>query len=299
MNTKWLKDNILLLGFLTVFLVIVGGLVWLQQRAAAKVQEMDNSLAEQSAQINHLREMKPPPTPENIKIVKQSRQELEHLYQDLLGVVSQSHVQTQVVTQPGQFLQLMASKFASLRQNLEKYGVKVPEGFAFGFSRYVGTSSAPPAAGLSEQQTTNVLTQLTRQLDAIQKISDLLIQSKPDEITQILRVEVEPGAGSADALDVPGNVPKGLYEMLPFEFHFSGTKDALQAFLNSLSQSQWFFAVRSVEVVGEQPVTGAGLGTEPVPSETAAAPKRTVLKVTTRIDLIEFPQEPAPKPKKT
>lgn len=296
MNTKWLKQNAVLLGFLTAFLLLVGALVWLQQRAAAKVEQNEGLLAEQVSQLNHLGEMKPPPSRENIETAKQSRQELEHLYSDLLGMVARSQIRTQEVVQPGQFLQLMASKFAHLRQNLEKTGVKVPDGFAFGFSRYVGPSSAPPTKGLSEQETTNVLTQLTKQSDAIEKISDLLIQSRPDEITQIRRAEVEPGSPSQDAMDIPiSNDPKGLYEMLPFEFRFICTTEALRTFLNSLSTSEWFFAVRSVHIMGEPPAPPTGTG-EVSSAETTAGAKRTVLNVTVRIDLIEFPPQPVAKP---
>jgi hypothetical protein len=293
MNTKWLKNNALLLGFVTAFLVVVGALVWLQQGAAAKVQEIDNSLNEQVAQLSHLRELKPPPTRENIDVYKQNRQELEQLYSDLLSVVSRSQIQTQEFVRPVGFLQLMASRFARLRQGAEKAKVKLPDGFAFGFSRYAGPPPTLPARGLSEAETTNVLTQLTKQMAAIEKLSDLLIQSRPDEISQIRRAEVEPGSPSQDAMDAPVS-SKGLYDVLPFEFRFAGTTDALRTFLNNLSQADWFFAVRSVQVTGEQPAAPTGTGEI---AAAAAAPKRTVLTVTVRVDLIEFPQQSVAKPK--
>jgi hypothetical protein len=293
MNTKWLKNNALLLGFVTVFLVVVGALVWLQQGAAAKVQEIDNSLAEQVSQLSHLHELKPPPTRENIDVFKQNRQELEHLYSDLLSVVSRSQIQTQAFVRPVGFLQLMASRFARLRQNAEKAKVKLPDGFAFGFSRYAGPPPTLPARGLSEAETTNVLTQLTKQMAAIEKLSDLLIQSRPDEISQIRRAEVEPGSPSQDAMDITVS-NKGLYDVLPFEFRFVGTTDALRAFLNNLSQSEWFFAVRSVQVAGEQPAAPTGANEAVI---AAAAAKRSVLTVTIRVDLIEFPQQSVSKPK--
>jgi len=301
MNTKWLKDNALLLGLVAAFLIVIGVLVWLQQKAAGKVQEMDSSLAEQLSQYNHLREMKPPPTPENINILKQNRQDLERLYDDLLAKVGSSQIQTQQVAQPGEFLQLLASKFANLRQTLKTSGVKAPEGFAFGFSRYiggVGAAPSPPAKGLSPQETTNVLTQLSRQLDAIEKISDLLIKSRPDEITQVRRAEVDPGSLSADALDIPVS-NKGLYEVMPFEFRFAGTTDSLRNFLNSLSKSDWFFAVRSVQAAGEQPTTpgvGETGGPAPTAAEAGGLGKKMLVNVIVRIDLIEFPPRPPGKP---
>jgi hypothetical protein len=83
--------------------------------------------------------------------------------------------------------------------------------------------------------------------------------------------------------------------MLPFEFRFICTTEALRTFLNSLSTSEWFFAVRSVHIIGEPPAPPTGTGEVPS-AETTAGAKRTVLNVTVRIDLIEFPPQPVAKP---
>jgi hypothetical protein len=293
MNTKWLKQHAVLLGFVGAFLVVLGVLIWLQQQAAAKRQEIDNQLAEQLSQRDHFLEAKPPPTQENIKIEKQNRQQLDRLYNDILTAIGHSQLQTQEVIRPGGFLQLMASQFAGLHQLAEKNTVKLPDGFAFGFSRYVGPSSAPPARGLSEQDTTNVLAQLQKQLRAIEKLSQLLIESRVDEIIQIRRAEVEPGSSNPDALEIPISADsKGLYETLPFELRFTCTTEALRTFLNSLSKSDWFFAVRSMHVTGPTPSAEAS-----APGAGAAeAARRTQLNVTIRLDLIEFPPKPPAKP---
>jgi hypothetical protein len=153
-----------------------------------------------------------------------------------------------------------------------------------------------PARGLSDEETKKVLTQLMKQLRAIEKLSELLIESRVDEVIQIRRAEVEPGSPSQDALEVPITTdPKGLYDTLPFEFQFACTTQALRNFLNNLSKSEWFFAVRRVQITGEVPpaTTGAPSGAS---SSDAAAARRTRLGVTIRIDLIEFPQQPAAKP---
>src|ERR1035438_8626428 len=140
---------------------------------------------------------------------------------------------------------------------------------------------------------------LVKQLRAIEKISTLLIESHVDDIDQIRRSEVEPTSGS-DTLDVPiGNDPKVLYQTLPFEFQFHCTPEALRDFLNSLTKSDWFFAVRKVQVIGEPPPpaekpAAAPPGGTPVPA-VVSAPKRTRLVVTVRVDLIEFPGKTAGK----
>lgn len=296
MNTKWLKQNAMLLGLGAVFALVLGGLIWLQQQAAGKRQEIDNQLAEQMSELDHLRAMKPAPSRENIEILKQSRQQLDRLYKDLIAAVGDSQIQTQEVVRPVGFLQSMSSRFARLRQSAETAGVKLPEGFAFGFSRYAGPTPTLPARGLSDEETRKVLTQLMKQLRAIEKVSELLIESRVDEITQIRRAEVEPGSPSQDALEVPITTdPKGLYDTLPFEFQFAGTTQALRNFLNNLSKSEWFFAVRRAQITGEAPPAATGAPGSASSSEAAAA-RRTRLAVTIRIDLIEFPQKPAAKP---
>jgi hypothetical protein len=281
---------VVLLGAAGAFLLVLGALVWLQQQAAAKRQEIDNQLAEQLSQRDHFVQATPPPTRENIDILKRDREHLDLLHNEMLTAIGHSQLQTQEVIRPGGFLQLMAAQIGRLRQSAEKNTVKLPEGFAFGFSRYVGPSSRPPAYGLSEQETTNVLARLQKQLRAVEKLSQLLIESRVDEIAQIRRSEVEPGSSSQDALDIPISVdPKGSYETLPFELRFACTTEALRTFLNSLSKSDWFFAVRSVHVTGPTPATEAT-----TTAETTA--RRTVLNVTIRVDLIEFPPKPPAKP---
>ncbi len=303
MNAKWFKQNAVLLGFVAAFVVVLGGLIWLQQQAAGKRKGIDALLEQQSSELNRLWTMKPSPSDENIKVLRQNREQLDGLYSNLLAAVSHSQIQTQEVIRPVGFLQLMASKFAHLRQNAETAGVKLPEGFAFGFSRYAGPSPTLPGRDSSDEETNKyVLAQLVKQLGAIEKITELLAESRVDEITQIQRAEVEPGSASPEALDVPISTdPKGLYKTLPFQFRFTCATPSLRTFLNKLSQSEWFFAVRQLQITGEAPVAstsgqGATEGGAP-PAETSASQKRTRLAVVIRIALVEFSPKPEVKPR--
>ncbi len=143
------------------------------------------------------------------------------------------------------------------------------------------------------------MTLLVKQLRAIEKISTLLIESHVDDINVIRRSEVEP-TGGPDTLDVPiVNDPNALYQVLPFEFQFDCTPEALRDFLNGVTKSDWFFAVRKVQVTGESPPPDKA----PAPptggaaaAATLSTPKRTRLSVVVRIDLIEFPSKPTGKP---
>ena len=300
MNVKWLKQNALIVGFIAAFLVVLGGVIWLQQAASSKSNDIDAALGEQSAQLQHLLEMKPAPSRENIDIVKKDRLQVDRLYTNLLTAVSHS-IDTPADLRPVGFLQLMASSFTRLRQAADASGTKLLEGFAFGFGRYAGPPATLPARGLSEEDTKRVLSLLVKQLNAIEQISTFLITNHVDEINQIRRSEVEPSGGGTggtsggETIELPITTDsKGLYQVLPFEFQFTCTGEALRSFLNSLTKSEWIFAVRSVQVTGEAPsaerasTPRAGSVSTPAPT----APKRERLTVNVRIDFIEFTRKP-------
>jgi hypothetical protein len=299
MNLSWLKKHAMVVAFVAAFLIVLGVVVWLQQQASGKKAEIDTGLQEQTSQLNHLLQTKPAPTRENIEILKQDRAQVDHLYQELLANVAHSRIQAPPDLRPVAFLQRMASQLAKLRQAAEAANVKIVDGFAFGFSRYAGTPPTIPARNLSEEDTKRVVTLLVKQLLAIEKISTLLIESRVDDLAVIRRSEVESSNGP-DALEVPiVNDPRALYQTLPFEFQFHCTPEALRDFLNSLTKSDWFFAVRKVQVIGEPPPPSekpgaAPHGGAPVPA-VISPPKRTRLAVTVRVDLIEFPSKPAGK----
>jgi hypothetical protein len=300
MNTKWLKQNAIMVGFAAVFLVLLGGVIWLQQMAAGKSAEVDAGLAEQMSQLEHLLQTKPAPARENIEIVKRDREQVDRLYSKLLGTVGQSRVDTPSDLRPVGFLQLMASSFNRLRQAADANGLKLQDSFAFGFGRYAGPPATLPARNLSPEESKRILGLLVKQLAAIDQISTMLITNRVDEITLIRRAEVEPG-GANEAADLAiTDDPKALHHVLPFEFQFACTSEALRGFLNSLTQSKWFFVVRRLQITGEAPSTErsatltGGHGAAVVqPAPTAA--KRTRLAVTARIDLIEFPNQEPPK----
>ncbi|MGA2138967.1 MAG: hypothetical protein ABSH14_08925 [Verrucomicrobiia bacterium] len=290
MNIKWLKQNAVIVGFIAAFLVVLGGVVWLQQSASSKGAEVDTALEEQRSQLQHYSTQKLGPSRENIDLVKKDREQVAHLYQQLLTTVGRSQIPTHSDLRAVNFLQQMASQVAHLRQAAETNNVKVADGFAFGFGRYAGSQPQLPAKGLSEEETKRVLTLLVKQLRAIEQISLLLISSHVDEINQIRHSEAEPGGASAEALDIPiPDDPKALYQVLSFEFQFTCTGEALRAFLNSLTKSEWFFAVRSVKVVGEAPSTEKSSPGSSATAALATPPKPVHLSVTMRIDLIEFP----------
>jgi len=302
MNLKWVKQHALTAGFVAAFVVVLGVLIWMQQTAASKRAEVDAALQEQQSQLEHLLQQKVAPSRENIDVTKQDREQLDQLYGRLLGTVSHN-IEVPSDLRPVGFLQFMASSFSRLHQAAEAAGIKLQDGFAFGFGRYAGPPPTLPARNLSPDDTKRVLTLLVKQLTAIDHISMLLISNHVAEINQIRRADVEPGAGGtlgAESLETAIKTdPNALYQVLPFEFEFKCSGDALRAFLNSLTKADLFFAVRRVQVTGETPTTEktpTGPGAATAAAVTPPLLKPTLLTVTVRIDQIEFPPpQPAKK----
>ncbi|MGO9609942.1 MAG: hypothetical protein ACLPT4_09925 [Verrucomicrobiia bacterium] len=311
MNLKWLKQNVLTVGFLTAFVIVLGVLIWLQQAAASKRAGVDAALQEKQSQLGQLLLQKPAPSHESIDLIKQDREQVDQLYGQLVGAVSHK-IEVPPDLRPVGFLQLMASSFSRLHQAAEAAGIKLQDGFAFGFGRYAGSTSTLPAKNLSPEDTKRVLTLLVKQLAAIDQISTLLISNHVAEIVQIRRAEVEPGGGGGgsggsgaggEPLDASIKTdPKALYQVLPFEFQFRCSGEALRGVLNSLTKADLFLAVRRLQITGEAPVTektSTGSGAAAAAVAAAATPtilKPTLLTVTMRIDLIEFPTpQPAKK----
>jgi hypothetical protein len=302
MNLKWLKQHSLTAAVVAVFVIVLGALIWLQQKAASKRAQVDAALLEQQSTYDHLNQTKVAPSRENISAVQQDREQLDHLYSRLLQSVSHN-IEVPADLGPVDFLQRMASSFARLHQLAEASGVKLPENFAFGFGRYESTL---PAKNLSPEDTKRVLVLLVKQLTAIEHASQLLMSSHVAVIDGIRRAEVEPGGGTAsgaDSLDATVRTEaNALYQVLPFEFEFKCTGDALRTFLDSLTKADLFFAVRRLQITGETPTgekTYAGPGVAAPFAAAAAAPtgpNPSLLTVTVRIDLIEFPPpQPAKK----
>jgi hypothetical protein len=305
MNLKWLKQNMLTVGFVTAFVVVLGVLIWRQQVAASKRASVNAALQERQSQFNHLLQQKPAPSRESIDVVKQDREQVAQLYGRLVGAVSHN-IEVPPDLRPVGFLQLMASSFSRLRQAAEAAGIKPQDGFAWGFGRYVGASSTLPAKNLSPEDTKRVLTLLVKQLTAIDQISTLLISNHVAEIVQIRRAEVEPGGGGGESLDAAIKAdPHALYQVLPFEFQFKCSGETLRGFLNSLTKSDLFLVVRRLQVTGETPATEktpTGPGATAATAAATATPtilNPTLLSVTMRIDLIEFPTPQQPILKET
>jgi len=291
MNLRALQKHLIMIIAGTVFLVALGGIIWLWQRAAAEKADIVSQLEDQQAQLNSLLATKPAPSPENIKALKDEREQVNELFAKLQEGTLRPTIAATSLENGDQFRQLLNETVTRLESQAGRNRVKIPDNFRFGFSRYESESPCKP--GVSPEECKKTLEPLGKQLFAIEKLSDLLMESHIDEITHIRRTEVDPGAQGTDALDVQFTKdPKGLYQLYPFEFEFICDTKALRVFLNNLANAQSIFTVRAVKIDSATTTGGGAPGTVSAESAPSTVPVQTVehrrLTVTVRIDLVEF-----------
>jgi hypothetical protein len=295
MNIGWLKRHLVVIAFAAVFLGLLGVIVWFEHNASTAKQHTEDELSDQQAQLQQLQSLNPYPSKQNGDALRHDREQLQTLFKSLQHDLGHDSITISNLQNEVDFSQRLREILQQLSDAATNEHVATPDQFAFGFSRYVSTFPCrnPPARPEDCRQ---VLALLAKQLLVVQKLTLMIISNGVEAITAIRRTEVEPGSTSTDALSLPIlHDPKSLYDSLPFEIQFTCNAKSLQAFLNSLSQSDWFFAVKSLKITSESATTSAATaapvhaspgapGAEPIkPSE------RNRLIVTARIDLVEFP----------
>jgi len=205
---------------------------------------------------------------------------------------------------------------SQLNAAAKTHGISVPDGFYYGFSRYLNTNP--------NQDATTVL---ERQQLAIGAISEILINAPVRSIVSVERTYEEDPESTSSSSMRPGQqqgssqlaghsveAPGGVYTAYPFEFEFDADTESLRAVVNSLMKADYVFVIRSVMVQNEkldspkttdlQQMAGMNSGDQPSivnssPGAVAAStPTATVglqylfgdeaLHIRMRIDLIDW-----------
>ncbi len=298
---KWVKQNLTVIVPLCVFVVLLAAGGWKAWDARGKLESVKHDLDEKRTTLEEMRGSKPYPSQENADLLRKDRERLTKQYEALRAAVSKSEVKVPDDLSPIMFQRLLYQMWDSWQQSAANAGVKLPEKFTFGFSRYLTTTPCTDVKG-DDKVCARRLRLLMKELLVVEKVTDLLIRNRVEDIHAIRRAEVEQNPGP-DALGaVAEGEPSSVYQTLPFEFQFSCGTPNLRAVLNGLSHSEYFFIVRSLTVstesIQEQQVAGPAVSPLFVPpsarsSATVNSPTtatRRRLAVTIRFDLAEFPQ---------
>ena len=296
---KWVKHNPIVIVCICVFVVLSTAGGWFVQNAMRKLGGVEDSLREKHDQLEQMRGSKPYPSEENVALLQKDRQRITEQYEALCAAVGKSEVSLPDKLDPFFFQQSLYQKWGQLQQSAMNAGVKLPDKFTFGFSRYLDSAPCTDAKG---DDCTRRLRLLMKQLLAVEKITDLLISNNVEDIRSVRCAEVEPKPGLDTLGPVADREPSSLYETLPFEFQFGCSTTSLREVLNGLSHSDSLFVIRSLTASTEMAEISAPTSSAANPlfvssserSLAAASSQATTgrrrLVVTIRLDLAEFPQ---------
>jgi hypothetical protein len=303
MNTRWLKQNSLLVAFAVAFVAVFGYVGWRLWGQYGTYQQIQASLDEKLAQLEQLQNNDPTPTDNNVTFADENHKRLQQAQRGLLelavrtGALPPLKFATNI-----EFAQHLRKTLANLEDRTEKAKIVIPKDFRFGFKRYAATV---PDRKVTPRQ----LEQLGKQLLVVQKLTNLMIKSGVEEIETIKRVEIEPLRGGAalseDALpDSLTTHPQEHYVSMPFELQLACGATNLQTLINGIATADTLFITRLVSLeqevlqkktdTAEAPLPlpgmtegGAAGATETKPAEPSAPDRPPRLRVKIRLDFIE------------
>jgi len=301
MNTRWFKQNRLLVGFVVAFVVVFGYVGWLLWGQYGVYKQVRASLNEKLAQLEQLQNNNPTPTDSNITLGDENHKHIHEAQRELNQLV------LRITAAPParfanniEFAQHLRKTVAQMEDSARKARMFVPKDFRFGFTRYATTV---PRKGSSV-----ILERLGKQLLVIQKLTAFMIEAGVEEIDAIKRVEIEPlPAGVSPGEDALADSitihPQEHCISMPFELHLGCSAPTLQNLLNRIATSDKFFVIRFVTIEQEVlerktdeteaplPLPATTDSTAPTDTETKPAPPAVErpprLRVNVRLDFIE------------
>ncbi len=307
MNLRWFQNHLISLIGGTVFIVLLAGMIWFLHDAYTQQAAVLDELTAQNTALEGLRGERTFPSKENIQLLKKDRENLQQLYDDMRESASHPLLHGPELIRDVDFRKFQEATVNRLAKAAAAQGIHAPE--MFGFSRYDANFPCrnPRAA---DDECRRLLALLSKQLVTVEKLVNLMITNKVEEILAIHRTEVEPGESSADALNVPiNNTSNSLYQTYPFELQFVCDTPVLRDLLNGLMQTDALFVIRALKIdstavkLKSLEMPSAGEPSAPNAPKPAAEPTGEVrtrrLNVTLRLDLVEFtaatPAQPRPR----
>lgn len=148
-----------------------------------------------------------------------------------------------------------------LKRNAHLANVTINSRCYFGFLKYLGTKKLPAVESLSE---------IDRQCQIIKAISNILIESKPNEILFLSR---EPVTGEIDLEDDLFRVGVGerlnlhnIFSSNVFKIAFTGTTEVLRSFINKIESIKGPIFIRRIGVNKPSGAKLPAMATEELPN---------------------------------
>jgi hypothetical protein len=177
---------------------------------------------------------------------------------------------------------LLDDEVKALNDEARISGIKVPDNFYYGFSRYLNTNPTQDATPV-----------LSRQLLGVKTIVDILIKAPVQAIVSVKRTYEEDPEGTGggrgyqsspnqqNASQLSGHSQEasgGVYTAYPFEVEFDAKTESFRKIVNDLMKSPYVFVIRSILVQNsrlDSPNDPATLDTMAGPA--AAAPDPSII----------------------
>jgi hypothetical protein len=293
MNTRWLRQNTLLVGFIAAFLIVLAVVGWLLWGQYDIWQATQTELTDKLSRLEQLQNNDPSLTEDNVAIAGENEKRLQETQQQLQQKIGRVKIPLSTITNNIEFTKHLRGTINHLEAKTTAAKISIPKDFKFGFRLY---------ATVAPRNNQERLERLAIQVSVVQKLTELMIENKVEQIESIRRVAIEPStviAGDDDILADSISIHlQEHYEAMPFELQFLCSADALQKLLNQIAAAdKFFFVTRLVtieqEAIQKKPETtdvtpGADTGTMETAPVIVTPDRPPRLRVKARLDFIEI-----------
>lgn len=304
---NWFKENPFLAGVAAVCLVGSVVLGYLIFQAASSYTASSEACTEAIAKLHTLQNKAPFPSEANLKAIQSGLDDYAKSINDLRSQLAKMEVPLDTKITAQQFQDGLRSAVNDIRSKAETNGVKLPANFYFGFDQYqtqVPTEYAAPF--------------LHRQFRVIQSIVERLVDFKVASIDGIARASLpqELGTGAPTSGKEKKEASEVVVSRAPFDIAFSAEQGKFRVAFNSLLGADQFLVIRSLGIQNSNPQAPSKKNTESASSPQRAAAGvvggqfpppnkdqeslrvilgRELLKVTLRLEILDFPEAVASK----
>ena len=297
---NWFKENPFLAGLASVTLVVAGALGYLISQSALTYSSSLETYTAKVAKLHGLQNKAPFPSKENLTAIQAALDDYSARIREMQARLAKMEVPLDENVTPQQFQDGLRTAVNDIRAKADAGRVKLPDKFYFGFDQYqtqVPTEQAAPA--------------LARQFQVIQSLVSRLVDFKVASVDAIVRPPLPEEEPQSPAPKNPAS-PEPVIKRFPFDISFTAEQGKFRAVFNSLLGSTPFLIVRSLGIQNtspQAPVKASGEDpSNPANPIAAIAGERVeekkslqvilgreLLKVTLRLEMLDFAEPVAPK----
>lgn len=238
-------------------LLLLGGSVFLLVGFYGKYAQVEKSLNQQLNRFNALIRRNPYPSASNVELACKNYEDLQQYANRLREALQQGQIEPEQMER-ADFPPLAEKTLRGLWDAAAQSKCTFPDGFAFGFQRYIAGELPEPVN----------IPRLVVQLKTVDALCRLLFSSKISALTDIVREEFDKGpvaaeseedsrgrrrrdrsapAVSADAAASGIRQENGLYSLEKITLKFTCRENAVWDLLNEMVRSPLFVVVTSIE----------------------------------------------------